>query len=45
MYVVRAVQGKIDYYLLLRVDELDRGEKVSLSYKKVRAPKGTQLKK
>jgi hypothetical protein len=45
MYVVRVVQEKIDYYLLLRVDDIDRGERVSISYRKVKAPKKASLKK
>jgi hypothetical protein len=38
MYIVRVIDITHDYYLLLRVDELKRGERVVLSYKKVELP-------
>lgn len=39
MYVVRVKDPKNDYYVVIRVDELTRGERVVLSYKKMEIPK------
>ena len=38
MYVVRVKDATRDFYLLVRVDELKRGERVVLSYKKLELP-------
>lgn len=39
MYVIRLKDEKVDQYILLRVDELTRGEKVVISYKRLNVPK------
>jgi hypothetical protein len=38
MYVVHVVDETRDYYLLVRIDELKRGERIVLSYKKLVLP-------
>lgn len=38
MYVVHVLDETRDYYLLVRVDELKRGERLVLSYKKLELP-------
>jgi len=35
MYAVRVKDATHDYYVLVRVDELKRGERLVLSYKKI----------
>lgn len=39
MYVARLKDDKIDQYVVIRVDELKRGEKVVISYKRLEVPK------
>lgn len=39
MYVMRVVDGKNDFYVLFRVDELERGRHCKISWKKIDAPK------
>ena len=38
-YADRVIDEKNDYYLLLRVDEIEQGRKVQVSIKKIDAPK------
>lgn len=38
MYVVRVLDASNDYYFLLRVDRVDRGTSVDISFKKVPSP-------
>ena len=38
MYVVHVVDDTCDYYLLVRIDDLKRGERLVLSYKKLVLP-------
>ncbi len=39
MYVARLKDDKIDQFVVIRVDELKRGEKVVISYKRLEVPK------
>ena len=38
MYVLRVVDEKNDFYVLFRVDELERGRRCKISWKKIDAP-------
>lgn len=38
MYVMRVVDEKNDFYVLFRVDELERGKRCQISWKRVEAP-------
>ena len=39
MYVMRVVDDKNDFYVLFRVDELERGRRCKISWKRIEAPK------
>jgi hypothetical protein len=39
MYVMRVVDENNDFYVLFRVDELERGKRVKISWKRISAPK------
>ena len=40
MYVLRVVDETNDFYVLFRVDELERGKRAKISWKRIEAPKG-----
>lgn len=39
MYVMRVVDEKNDFYVLFRVDELEKGKRAKISWKRIEAPK------
>jgi len=39
MYVMRVVDENNDFYVLFRVDELEKGKRVKISWKRIEAPK------
>jgi len=39
MYLFRVVDPEVDQYFLIRVDDVERGEKLYISFKKIDAPK------